>query len=328
MHWNGISVGAQAASASPLQAGLIGQANFGFVYNRLNFAPSTVFSKLLRGTSRELATIIDCGERRSWLVPKLSLLLHMAHVYVQDGIYEDSESDGVDPIPYVKPHHDGKAVEEELKQCGDIVVCGQGQDALTLRTLLLGLNINLLKSIQVNEENNGKSVFGFELMDVVTEPGKGGFMKKIPIKPEGRNWLGITNEVDAVVVCSGLGRVMTPADGRKCDRCISLPKGSDYLAAPISCLSLLVWRHGAELKDPLEIKGIPISDRLSWTISGEPFRRCTHENTSETTCWERNPFQNLRRKNSLNLNLKKRGVVLSAQKLSLAGAVVFGKGTG
>jgi hypothetical protein len=339
LRWNGISASAQVASATPLQAGLIGQANFAFVSNRLTFTPASVYSKLLKGTAKELAVIVDVEERRSWLVPKLSLLLHMSHVWVQDGIY--GSSGDIDPIPYIDPHHDGGAVEKALKDFGDVTVCGRDQDSLKLRTLLLGLNINLLSSTEVNEESDNKNVFGFDFMDLVTEPGKGGFMKKIPIKASGRNWLGLIKNVDAIVVCSGIGQVITAADYWKCDRCRSLPIGLDYLAAPLSCLGLLTRRNGGELKDITETVRICISDNRSWALSGDPFARCTHDDKSEMTCWEGNIFQKIDREkhtfriiklwaewtstSNERVDLETAEQVSSSIQLSLTGAVVFGE---
>ena len=50
------------------------------------------------------------------------------------------------------------------------------------------------------------------IMDIVTEPGRGGFMKKVRIKT-GQSWLPLANLVDAVVICSELGEAIAPAEG-------------------------------------------------------------------------------------------------------------------
>ena len=81
-----------------------------------------VYSKFLKDTSREFAVILEVEEGRSWLVPKLSLLLHMSHIWVQDGKDGTSGDTDPDPIPYVDPHHDGSAVEKALKDFGDLTV--------------------------------------------------------------------------------------------------------------------------------------------------------------------------------------------------------------
>jgi hypothetical protein len=319
LHWNGVTIGGQLLNATPLQAGITAQANFSFVSNRLNFSPTSGFAKLLRDASKQLAIILDAKNRCSWLVPKISLLLHMAHSWVDDAM---------DPIPFAKPHLNGEEVMHVLSSSGDIRLCGDGPDEYKLRDLMLGLNINLLQSIAHQERSEGKSIYGFEFMDIVREPGKGGFMKKLSVKAEGKNWIDIINEVDAVVVCSGIGQVIAPADDkdRKCPKCNVPPPGHDYLAAPLSCLELLVQRKGGRMEDlsSSTSASVFVSDKHFWTLSGNPFMRCSHDNQSSSTCWERDDiFQQFSR---LTLFTKPDvNMVGSPQRtFSMTGAVVFG----
>ena len=282
LRWHGVTIGGQMLSAAPFQAGITGQGNFSFVSNRLAFTPADSFVKLLKDTSKQLSIILDVKERCSWLVPKLSLLLHMAHTWV---------GDAVDPIPFAKPHLNGAEVVSACIRAGDTTLAGEGPDKFKLRTLMLGLNINLLRSIEHLERSEGKSVHGFEFRDIVGEPGKGGFMKKLSIKAEGKNWIGLLNEVDAVVVCAGIGQVIAPADdqARKCLKCNAPPSGHDYLAAPLSCLELLVQRKGRTLEDLSKSAAARafVSDEHFWTLSGNPFSRCAHNDQSTNTCWDR-----------------------------------------
>jgi hypothetical protein len=329
LHLSGISAGGQAVTAGPVQAGFVGQVNYSFTANRVRFTPSNNFAHMLGNTSKQLAIVYDRGERRSWLVPKLSLLLHMCHAWVSDqGFHQD-------PIPFVNPHFNGDAVVDVLKDAGDTVVCGQGQDTLKLRRLLLGLSINLLSSINNIEKTKGKNIYGFEFMDIVTEPAQGGCMKEIPIIKEGRSWLMIANDVDAVVICSGVGEVITPAQlqDRRCTKCNSLPKGMDYLAAPLTCLGQLAKRRGVELESLLRDSQIALSKDSYWNVSGDPFAVCTHDDGSNTTCWERpNLFQHIvtqnpimswffgRKNQTFSANMMD-----TANSVSLIGAIVFGK---
>lgn len=319
LHWNGVTIGGQLLNAAPLQAGITAQANFSFVSNRLAFTPTTGFVKLLRDTSKQLAIILDAKDRCSWLVPKISLLLHMAHSWLDDA---------ADPIPFAEPHLNGEEVMRVLSSSGDIRLCGEGQDEYKLRTLMLGLNINLLQSIAHQERSEGRNIHGFEFMDIVREPGKGGFMKTLSVKVEGKNWIDIINEVDAVVVCSGVGQVIAPAndEDRKCPKCNVPPPGHDYLAAPLSCLELLVQRKGGRMEDLLSSASasVFVSDKRFWTLSGNPFMRCSHDNQSSSTCWERDDiFQQFSK-----LTLFKKpdvNIVGSPQRtFSMTGAVVFG----
>ncbi|KAH0536674.1 hypothetical protein FGG08_006469 [Glutinoglossum americanum] len=328
LHWSGLTLGWQALSAGPLQAGLTGHVHLALTLNRLSFTPPMVYSQMLSNTSRQVAIVYDAEDRRAWLVPKLSLLLHMSHVWDREyEVPEGAATDNPDPIPFVEPHYSVGAVRSALQDSGDIRVRGRGEDTLTLRKLLLGLNINLLKSVDVTEECKGRHIFGFEFMDVVTEPGKGSFMKKIPIRAQGKNWLSIANDVDAVVVCSKLGQAISPVyDGnRKSLECNALPKGSDYLAAPLSCLSQLVRQQGGELSDTVCNPQIAISNRRCWALSGDPFETCPHDDKSEVTCWKKNGIlQKVVRRNTFMFP-KNEKQDSSSQKISLKGAVVFGE---
>lgn len=133
--------------------GLVGQMSFTFVFNRIMFSPSTVFAKMLKDTSREVAIVVDCSDQRAWFVPKLSLLIHMSHAWVRRHRIDPN------PIPYANTHHVGVSVEQTLENCGDIALSGQGEDCLKLRQLLLGLNINLIESRQHTEDASRKKFF-------------------------------------------------------------------------------------------------------------------------------------------------------------------------
>jgi hypothetical protein len=324
LHLTGLSAGIQALSCGPIQAGMTGQANFTFITNRIRFSPLQVYSKMLRDTAKEVALVYDAGAKRSWLVPKLSLVLHMAHAWIKDNVPVDEDGDLklCNPIPFAEPHFDGFAVVETLESAGDIAVCGSGDDALPLRTLLLGLNINLLMTSEATEPSSATTLYGFEFMDVVMQPGKGGNMKKITLLPEGQtsNWLRLADVVDIVVFCSDLGGAITPEKRpeRKSERCNSLPRDMDWLAAHVSCLARLTKRFGGELLTVHYAPEVVISQLHYWRLSGDPFKGCKHDGQDGQDCWGRTTLlQSVRKKNRVQ-NFR-------AREISLSGAIVFGE---
>lgn len=324
LHWSGISLGFQAATANPIQIGFTVQANFSFVPNRINFTPSNSFAKLLRDTSKEVAAVIDCLDGRSWIVPKLSLMLHMAHAW------SARNSIDPDPIPYAKPCHDGTQAEAVLRDSGDLVLLGQGQDTLTLRQLMLGLNVNLLQSRHQTEDAASGKVFGFEFMDIVCEPPMGGNMKRASVKSPGKCWFSIVNKADAVVLCANLGQAISPVDenNERNPNCNILPPGSGYLAVPLSCLTELILRQGRQDLDLNEKQTeiFKISDDHFWKISGNPFDDCTHGGQQTQTCWEReNLLQKLTKRGSLNGILRDAKQIHACTYIYPSGAVVFGE---
>lgn len=319
LRWSGISVGAQAITASPLQIGPVGQMTFTFVHNKIMFSPSRVFAKMLKDTSKEVALVVDCSDRRAWLVPKLSLLLHMSHVWIRrHEIYPN-------PIPYADAHHVGGSVEQTLRDCGDIALSGQGEDCLRLRQLLLGLNINLIESRQHTEDATRKKVFGFEFMDIVCEPPQGGLMRKVLTKFGGRSWSALSDLADAVVFCAGLGHAITAekVENGKCSKCNTLPADSYYLAASLSCLNELITRQGNVLACAQNGE-IKISKDHYWKISGNPFGDCTHDDNSSETCWYKTEIVQQVDQRSVLSSFRGNGQFQSSPNIPLQGAVVFG----
>lgn len=320
LRWSGISVGAQAITASPLQIGPVAQMTFTFVHNKIMFSPSRIYAKMLKDTSKEVAIVVDCSDGRAWLVPKLSLLLHMSHVWVRR--HEICPN----PIPYADAHHVGGSVEQTLRDFGDTALLGQGEDCLRLRQLLLGLNINLIESRQHTEDATRKNLYGFEFMDIVCEPPHGGLMRKTVTKPGGKSWYGLSDLADAVVFCAGLGHAITAekAQNGKSTKCTTLPANSYYLAAPLSCLNELITRQGNILACAQNGE-IKISKDHYWKISGNPFEDCAHDNNSSETCWYKTGIvQQIDQRSGLTL-FKGNGQVQSFPNMPLQGAVVFGR---
>ncbi|KAJ4344875.1 uncharacterized protein N0V89_012619 [Didymosphaeria variabile] len=322
---SGISTGFQFTSASPVQAGINGQMSYSFVSHRLRFQPSSDYIKMLFDTSKDVALVSDVQARRSWLVPKLSLMLHMAHAWVN--IMSPSPKD--DPIPFVEPHEDGRDVVKALEDHGDIVICGQNTESFTLRRLLMGLSLNLLASVDRKARSTKRILYGFEFMDLVSEPGRGGFMKELKIGAS-PSWLALANLADAVIVCSKLGEAIIPAhdEHRKKRTCDIVPCGQDFLAVHLTCIGGLMDRAGMDKNTFDDLISIPLSHEINWTVSGNPFENCNHERDGADTCWARQTMlQSLGRDRVFRFKRSSHDQNSNSRSKSrdMKGAVVFGK---
>jgi hypothetical protein len=325
---SGVSTGFQFVSAGPIQAGVNGQANFTFLSHRLHFRPASEYTKMLYDTAKDVVLISDVHHRRSWLVPKLSLMLHMAHVWFAEN---SGRSDiNINPIPFAEPHDDESIVIRALEGHGDLAICGQGSDSFKLRSLLLGLSINLLASVHHKAESTSKVIYGFEFMDIILEPGRGTPMKEVKIETS-PSWLVLANLADAVIICSKLGEAIAPAQGccRSNEQCNTVPCGQDYLAAHLSCLDRFRSRAGKEWFALDEPNPGPLYQRkIHWRVSGNPFEACDHKVQSKDTCWRgTNRLQNFDRKFVfLSMDSKEdHSVTAGSKKLGIKGAVLFGK---
>lgn len=337
----GISVGTQATSIAPLQIGGNVAVSFGFVSHHLSFPPNSIFSKLLNDAAQQTILIFDTAARQSWLVPKLSLLLHMAHVWFlrRNG---GATNIAADRIPFATPHESADSLKILLQGQGQVVVCGQGDDAFHLRTLMIGLSHNLLAAVRDVRQSRSGRLFGFEFMDIVTEPARGGTMRSVKVT-SGHAWLELANAVDAVVFCANLGEAIRPkedAERRRNKTCNSLPSARDFLAAHISCLLHIAVQVGVSQAAPagvglhelvqimlLEDRGVQLHHAHSLNLVGDPFGVCNHQPDDPSSCWSRRDMiQSLVRGGF-------RGVLstisapprsLPPPTLSNAGAVVFG----
>ncbi|KAL4902361.1 hypothetical protein BDW74DRAFT_63097 [Aspergillus multicolor] len=276
---DGYTAMVQAGASAPLQANLSLQADFKYRSHWVYFDPTTVYEQLLADTAEEVVLIYDSNEQRCRLVPKLSLLLHMSQAYASRRGCPSSQ------IPFVEPYSDATALREQLKWFGNTAILGDGGNALRFKQLLLGLNINLLKTRAVIRASEGKHLYGFELGNIITQPGRGSCMKKLEInRLASKSWISIANEVDAVLVCAGLGDVITAVDEARPrnELCSKVPQGQDYLAATINCLKTLVERRSSVLAGELEPQLLQISDERSWDLSSSQFSVCEHSGESLT----------------------------------------------
>jgi len=284
---NGFTIAATSSAPSNIASVQI-QTNYTFRTHRVHFEPSVIYKKLLVDTSNQIALIYDSMQKRSWIVPKLSLLLHMAQTYIFSipGISDET-------LPFVEPYSDAYEIVDAVFSMGGMNY-GDTDQPFLIRNLIVGLNLNLLATTRNIRKSGGNILNGFEFLDVIHEPDRGACMKGHKLHRR-RNWTDLVNLVDSVVVCSKFGDAITPStqtSNRLCSRCNSLPPGLDYLATTAGCLNRLLKQEGETIPNGSLGK---ISDGVIWNMKGDPFQRCSHKNDSKLTCWERpDIFQKLK----------------------------------
>lgn len=91
---------------------------------------------------RKVSLLIDSESKQAWLVPMLSLVLHLCHVYFQ----ASNTSNQRNPIPFAQPSPNGyQAAKIAIADCGSLTVFGSetDEDRLLFRTLLFRILLNL-----------------------------------------------------------------------------------------------------------------------------------------------------------------------------------------
>ena len=297
------------------------QKNFKYASHRIRFTPFDNYRCLLHDSSRQPVVLYDAEQRRCWLVPKLNVLLHMSQAYSAT-----SAAGPAAEIPYAEPETDAEALKSMLALAGETSVSEDPTAELLLRELMFQLSVRLLNTTDALRESSRGKLYGFEYRDIIHEPGKGSCMKELNIKAD---WIDLVNEVGTVIVCSGLGEVISAAgDSRKCDACNTVPKDRDYFTATIPCLLRLAEQRNVDLTVGNDY--IKIADKSVWKLVEDPFLPCPHGSNSNESCWERRGLvQQLARLGFLHLQALfrpgKTPPARPARALPPNGAVVFGK---
>jgi hypothetical protein len=321
----GYTVLFQAGASSPLA--LMGslEKNFRYESHVVRFTPFNNYTHLLRDAAKEPAMLYDSGSKRCWLVPKLSLMLHMSQAYAT---YYPEILPG--QIPFVPAHSDALDLISHLTPLGETRIHGDADDAFLFRHLLHGLSMNLLHTRHATKPSKKKALYGFEFMDMVTQPSRGSCMKEIKLQPAGRNWFDFADAVDAVVVCKTVGNVITSTSGPT--QCSTLPEGYDYLAAPISILEILAKGQGSCVTG--STGQVKLGSKIIWEIQSNPFTKCKHAGNSKGCCWDQSQMWQQLDSAPGNLDrlverfVSKYPVGVDTTQIPKSGAVVFGTWVG
>jgi len=230
-------------------------------------------------------------------------------------------------VPSVALHSNALDLVRGLERSSETRILRDGRDVFLFRHLMLGLNTNLLRAIALIQDSTCKKLYGFEFMDIITQPGRGSCMKELKTDLAAKDWFDIANVVDAVVVCANLGDAITAANGASTQskQCNKIPCGSDYLAATICCLKRLIERRGGVLNGDIKTQLLQISENSFWDLAKDPFSAC-HYDVSSGACWQKaDMFQHLisrwDRRKRIFVKQPPTSIVIP---IPISGAVVFG----
>lgn len=142
----GVEAGVQATlSLGPINISPQAIKTWAFVSNVQKYTPTESYRSTLRQSRTRTAIVIDSETKQAWLVPTLSLLLHLCHIYYHRTASQGSATANL--IPYALPSCDGaQAVVDAIELVGDLIVLGQpGEpDTENLRQLFLRMHTSLV----------------------------------------------------------------------------------------------------------------------------------------------------------------------------------------
>jgi hypothetical protein len=289
--------------------------NFRYDSHRVRFTPIDNYGLLLHDAARAPTMLYDLGSKRCWLVPKLSLILHMCQAYAT-----------TNNVSFVASHEDAFAIIPDLSPLGGTVIMADEGGDFLFRHLMHQISTNLMLARHSTKSSKKKELYGFEFRDVVHQPDRGACMREMELQPAGEAWSKLANAVDAVIVCKDAGDVITKTNVPM--QCSTLPEGCDYLAATIHMLEVLAQRQGDHIS--AGNGQVKLGKNTIWGVQSDSFKRCTHKTNDKRSCWDRKEI--LQQTTSAPGNMgkiiqrfssKKAGGIDMAR-MSRAGLVAFG----
>ncbi|KAH8746055.1 hypothetical protein F5882DRAFT_423010 [Hyaloscypha sp. PMI_1271] len=282
LHSSGFQAGVQVTAGSghmgPINLALQGTRNWIFQINVQQFTAPTQYSTAVTLSSNKVALVLDSESKQAWLIPKLSLVLHLCHKYFHE--FKPPIGDIEDPIPFAEPAPNGSwATQQAIVAEGDTIVLGTlGQaDTETLRQVFLRINTNLLDSVRTREKPRNALMFASEIMDMWDQPGTGSPLREVSITRGARSWTCLVSMVDVFCVCANIGPAIEPVPipNNVCDCCM-LPTNQYYLAAHMWCLEQLS-RRARSSTNQLQYGMCKLGEDAFWVVQTSPWRRCGSE---------------------------------------------------
>ncbi|KEQ94709.1 hypothetical protein AUEXF2481DRAFT_253699 [Aureobasidium subglaciale EXF-2481] len=210
----------------------------------------------------------DFQNHTGWLVPQISLLLHLCHAYFARLSNLRAQAD---PIPCARPSTD-VALNSNLQVTRDTKQAPKKKHGLT------------------------KEIHFSELQDQILEPGDGSALRVLAPSdcPSIKAWSEITQKVDGLLVCRNLDQAIKlagpccyprttttpspqPSNGQPipapssmqtfCSSCVRVPEGQGYLVAHTWCLQNVLGRTSP----------VPGKDMATWIRNGKPFDPILHD---------------------------------------------------
>lgn len=201
-------------------------------------------------TAKNMPMILyDTDKKQAWLVPMLSIILHMVHAWVATHAPDIQ-------LPYAQPDwNGGQAAWDIIAKFSKLELQRSLEDdtPYLLKDLVKRLWEHLISCFdstildmrrnRVTIETGRPKLRGWEYMDII-EPSLRSRMKEQVLDRKGCGWDRLTGDV-LVLVCKGLGEVIKPAQPESlCPELYPVQRGRNYLTASVACLSYLSQKCG------------------------------------------------------------------------------------
>ena len=278
------------------------------------------FQDLILRAKDQPSILYDVGRRQGWLVPELSVVLHIAHTWASR--QPDIAAEVLEKIPHAAVSGDGGVAAWDAIEEGKSVELRK--DSMDEKPQLFGDVIkNVLCALESRKDSaagrddtffefhtkTGSGLRGWDFVDVVDWK-YSSERKEVEIERKtAGEWSSIAAENPDLMVlfCKDLGQPIKPAKQQKVCRLWSpIPEGRCYLTASVPCLKKLSDNCGGTESRP------KLTRRLHWhrPQGASLFGGCNESSQNECNCLQ-------------ELVVEKKAVAPGP--LEPYGAVIFGK---
>ncbi len=196
--------------------------------------------------------LYDEGKEAGWLVPTLSAVLHMAHLWTRDKTDLLAEIPAVDPcwnigdaaLTAIKDES-AKVLRSELDDDKSTCVKDLVKGYLITLDEILDLQEDAAKEPKPTVKVESSKLHAWDLLDIVTYKRTNRRQLKVS-----ENWTLLCNKIP-VLVGQGMGEIIRPAEEVSvCKAWSPIPPKHQYLTATVKCLQQMASRYGHDGPDP------------------------------------------------------------------------------
>ena len=265
----------------------------------------------------------DSGTRTGWLVPELSVILHLSLASLAN---IDPRPKSIKKLHYAKPQADGGAAALEAIESCDKVILWQKKEDEDKPHLFLDVVMNYMELFQNRKKEQELKLHSGELSaslgmrgwDFVDLRDNAYFFSPRELPPPRRsvpNWWSIGKDFRMLVIFGrNLGQPITPDRSQigVCSAWTSPPSNKELLVATVVCLLALCRPFQADLPD------YKLTDELVWhrPQPSRLFEECSSGCNPIQKAWAIGPLSYIRHRLRRPNN---------PGQLELRGAVIFGK---
>ncbi|KAL8795028.1 MAG: hypothetical protein Q9195_002476 [Heterodermia aff. obscurata] len=211
--------------------------------------------------------VYDEARHIGWMVPTLSVILHMAHLWASQ------KNDLLAPVPHARAQWDaGEAALATIKANVDRELRNEltGEANLCLRSLVEDFMVSLHEKFEMQElakkapkptvRAELPKLYGWDLLDIV----KSNLTHRRELGMS-EGWMKLSENI-LVLFCREVGEIIRPAqDATLCNSWNPVPPNHHYLAATVSCLQNLSVARGGDENDVC----LKLSNSAYWLSTSE-----------------------------------------------------------